>query len=551
MIPRTLIQIAVIGLAFVHLAGCGGNENEVEIEDAGYLSCPEINGNTFYSTTLEEGGATPTGIARTHWQISFKDGDVQLLQSDFGLSGTYRCRHNYLEMTLNTGAKHAFLLRDDYSEFDFNPLGGDRLVTYRIAPSRQGNADACQLVKGKRFVYPESGADLVADPVSDDTEKGPAPHFHFSDGQSVDYGFGGDILYRGFYECATGELHVHDFPAHEEPHRVQVGADGNSINVITSTAAGERELRLVYLSDADCPPELQSVCGVEPQQVQCITAPCPTGFYKTFFSLCAARQAGAFNVTEGDCGAREGLAYTPPVGCDAPFKPVCGAVANPAPCDSVACPAVVYQTFDNFCEAHARRAQVVQEFPCGELEGDRVTEVLPTACPPIVGPPECVKSPANIVCVTEPCASHVYQTFNGFCASHAAIATPVFPGECGLLEGVRVSEEPPAILVDALGSTEKPVRISNVAFVGDTLSLELGYAGCSAQYFELRIYTAFAESAPVQAAYLFKPMFEDDCDAAFQTRVSYDLTPLKYLYQQEYKVQEGQVVLPGIGTYSF
>jgi hypothetical protein len=294
-----------------------------------------------------------------------------------------------------------------------------------------------------------------------------------------------------------------------------------------------------------CPAIYKPVCSVEPQDLQCIKAPCPIGVYKTYSNLCASNVANAKFISNDECGDLEGKPYyEEPTACTEQYAPICGTAINPAPCGTIPCPAVVHKTYGNACDASVNKAQHIKTGECGKLEGTPVTQI-DTVCD-TSAPGACAKTSSAIVCVTTPCPTHVYKTFNNRCEAGRTFATVISDGSCGSLQGVTAGGEPPVKMVDTLPAATS-VHISKVQFKQDLLTLTLGYSGCGAQHFDLYMAKGFLKSLPVQVKFAFKAMQEEACDAVFSTEFSYDLLPLK----QQYGAEHGEIVLPGIGSYVF
>lgn len=294
-----------------------------------------------------------------------------------------------------------------------------------------------------------------------------------------------------------------------------------------------------------CPAIYKPVCSVEPQNLQCIKAPCPTGVYKTYSNQCASDAAKARFIGNGECGALEGKPYIEePTACTEQYAPVCTAAPDTAPCKTIPCPAVLHKTFSNDCFARVANATILNAGECGKLEGTPVTQ-LDGACTTDV-PGACAKTVSNIVCVTTPCPTHVYKTFNNRCEAGRVLASVIGDGPCGSLQGVTAGGEPPVKLVETLPRPSS-AKVSKASIKGDVLTLSLGYSGCGPQHFDLYIGKAFLKSKPVQVNVAFKAQREEACDAYFLTEFSYDLLPLKQLYGAEH----GEIVLPEMGTYIF
>ena len=131
------------------------------------------------------------------------------------------------------------------------------------------------------------------------------------------------------------------------------------------------------------------------------------------------------------------------------------------------------------------------------------------------------------------------------------MATAVFFNrECGALEGVATSGQPPVKLVKTLPQAGS-LQASKVQFKADILTLSLGYSGCKPIHYELYVTDGFMESNPVQVKTAFVPVVQENCLAVFNTEFTYDLTPLKYSFQTQYQTEHGTIVLQGIGEYTF
>ena len=67
-------------------------------------ACETLEGRTYFTDTLEESGRGVNSVAMHHWSISFKKGELNLRQSDFGLIGTYSCQGDQVIATINHGS---------------------------------------------------------------------------------------------------------------------------------------------------------------------------------------------------------------------------------------------------------------------------------------------------------------------------------------------------------------------------------------------------------------------------------------------------------------
>lgn len=307
-----------------------------------------------------------------------------------------------------------------------------------------------------------------------------------------------------------------------------------------------------------CIDEYAPVCGVIPDQLHCITTPCPVGLYQTFSNSCYANTQGALTLFDGDCGTLEGeLYYEETEGdCEQGNEPVCAAQTSPEPCYQARCPALLHTTFSSACEAREASASVLFDGECDQLEGSRVTyrQVLP--CPPMEYPPVCALDAyeSDVLtqdCLEGSCFTHFYRTHYTPCSVASSVATMVFERSCDELENIETTGEPPVEMVTDLPSTDALADIVEASIDGDLLTVILGYSGCSEQHFRLLMDPAFMESDPVQVRYSFQPVEEEYCDAYFETQFVYDLKPLKHVFQQAYQTDDGIVRLPGLVDYRF
>jgi hypothetical protein len=111
---------------------------------------------------------------------------------------------------------------------------------------------------------------------------------------------------------------------------------------------------------------------------------------------------------------------------------------------------------------------------------------------------------------------------------------------------IQLGEPLPVVLTDRPPDEirQDPYRLSDVVLNGDILTLRVGFSGCGpAHDFPLFMSGGFMESYPVQARLV---LGHDDhgeqCDAAFERTLSYDLGPVRAAYEQAYG-QPGLVVL--------
>lgn len=531
MIRQSFIRVGAAA-AVLALASCGG---EKTVEDV--KTCQAINNSVYFTDTLEDGGPTQNGIAKMHWRASFKDYQVSFMQSDFGLAGTYSCEYGEVLVDMGDGPTQALKFSADMQQFKFNPLAGEAKTYVKSATETlTDNSQACALVAGHRYLeVPAIGA------VSDG-EGLPfgSLMYEFSEGQQVDYLVGGDAMVRGIYDCSLGELHVHGAANDTQPQRVQVKDKGETI--VVELAPGSSVTLVRDGGGSYCTDIFEPVCAIKRENIQCITAPCPIGFYKTYGNACYAGNDRAEIVAEGECGEREGKpAFDEPVACDDVYSPVCAAATSSELCTSMPCPAVKLKTFSNKCQASAVQAPVILEQACDRREGEAVTEIE-GACPAVVDP-ICAKTTTEVVCVTEPCPSHEYKTFNNSCVASLALASEVFDEACGKLDGQLAFDQPPIKVVEGLPSTSKSVRVTSVKLDNDLLNVTIAYSGCDQQYFQLYASELVLESYPPQVETAFIPMVEDECEAVFTSDLSFDLKPLIFKLQQMYPGEDQRVIL--------
>lgn len=532
------------------LAACGEEENGLTNVLEQPFGCETLDGHSFYSESLGVGGETLEGTNYNYWQVSFQDGVMTAFYTDVASVAYYHCEDDGQVALSNSSMGTNLVFSEDWQELYFNPHRGEPLTYRRHAPE-MAQVSRCNEVSGNRYAI-ANDTPVTNDKVAIPTE---SPFFEFGDGTSVEFGLGDGGTQMGYYSCQLGTLRVHRDVNDVDPIEMLVQADGRlrwlreESDWVFEQHSGT--WRPIGGDPVACIDIYDPVCGVIPDRVQCITTPCPVGFYQTFSNSCYANVQRATVIFGDACGSLEGeLYYEEEPSCDGDYDPVCGAAVDIAPCHEAPCPATVHTTFSNACVAEMSAAPVLFQGECGDAEGIRVTE-LEGACPAIWDPVCGLSSQSEIICVTEPCPTHEYRTFGNACAAGLSLASVVFEGECGALENTLTMGEPPIQLTSKLPETEKTLSIGNAAIEDDILIIEVGYSGCSPQHFDMHFSPKFGESYPVQAAYSLTPQVEDLCRAAFQTEFTYDLRPLKHAYQEAYQTENGAIYLPGIGTYRF
>ena len=342
---------------------CGVRGEQAEIVEQGYCDgtiqppapetlCALINSRTYYTETLEEGGATPHGINKAHWSIHFEDGELSLFQSDFGMAGSYACRDEQMIITVNGGdiSEHILTFENGVESFEFNPVGAEPLTYIYGETKRDG--DACGRVRGNRYSTPP---DPNARPL-----EGPT-FLDFNDSpNSVIFGYG-DIREAGHYDCQLGELHVHT-QNRIKPLVIEVNRHGT-----TATILDEHNVTLPIVDDSPvaCDQRYNPVCAAFNTGIQCVTTPCPTEVYKTYGNRCHAEADKSAVLFDGECGKLEGE----PVGgqsvaCPAVYMPACAKHATNTVCITSPCESHEYKTFGNACAAGAALAMTTFEGSC-------------------------------------------------------------------------------------------------------------------------------------------------------------------------------------------
>ena len=314
--------------------------------------CNLMDGRTYYSETLEEGGATPEGISKVHWSINFDNGALSLFQSDFILSGSYACRDDQVILTIDSGepTEHILTLEDERKSFELNPLGG-KLITYTYSDASY-NSTPCENVRGSRYSTPPS---ITTSPLEGPTflDFGDSPN-------TVIFGYG-DIRESGHYDCQLGELHVHT-QNRIQPLVIEVNRHGFDVTILD-----EHRLTLPRVDDNPvvCDQYYNPVCASFNTGIQCVTTPCPTEEYKTYGNRCTAEAAKSPVLFDGECGKLEGQPIDDQlVACPAIYMPVCAKDATNTVCITSPCESHEYKTFGNACSAGAALAMTSFNASC-------------------------------------------------------------------------------------------------------------------------------------------------------------------------------------------
>lgn len=530
-----LIGATCFALALVSCGGEDASQKTIVADD----ECKALDGASYVTTTLGEGGLTMNGVVLSHWSARFFDGKVNFSQSDFIFSGTYTCEEGEVSVAVGDLAEQTLTFTGDFESFSFAPLGGEA-KTYVRQASSESSYEACRLIRGKRFTEFSRESNTVDD---EETFTFGNNYYEFSDTQQVTYTIGGDAVVTGIYDCSTGEIHIHIDQDDNDPSIVTVVKEGKSIEV--DNGESTREFVLDDGGPIACTEEFAPVCAIKPEDIQCVTTPCPEGVYKTYSNRCFAESEEAEVAFEGECGAQEGQLYAPPIACTTQYDPVCGTTLTQEPCLTVPCPAVLHKTYGNDCEADAAKATSLFDGECGDLEGtpvDSTSGICSREYDPVCG-----KIRTNIVCVTTPCDTHEYKTFGNQCVADFALANVVYHDECGDLEGPVSYGEPPVVLTTDFPQSDKVTNVSDVAINGDVLSVTLAYSGCDQQHFEMFAGKYVLESFPPQIEIAFKPLVEDECEAVFTSELRYDLLPLKVFLDDGDPQTTQEFILRGLG----
>lgn len=171
--------------------------------------------------------------------------------------------------------------------------------------------------------------------------------------------------------------------------------------------------------------------------------------------------------------------------------------------------------------------------------------------------PVCAKKPlAGLTCVTEPCETDRYLTFGNRCEAFAANAWIALDSICeGLEDQVAYHQKPIYVTNFALLDIYvDPYNIIEKNIDGDSLTIKFEVSGgCGSHRFTLYANDVFLESFPVQQTSVIGYYANDECDSIIQIEETFDLLPIKEVYQRTYPsaIGEQSVILNGLGTYTF
>ncbi len=446
-------------------------------------ACTLLDGRTYFTDTLEESGRGVNSVAMHHWSISFKKGELNLRQSDFGLIGTYSCQGDQVIATINHGSQEETTLAfsPDFSVLNFNPLGGDDL-TYRYQKVTETAATACEDVQGHTY----TSAALV-DANDPNLENGATVVSFNADGNSATFGYG-DIREKAYYECDLGVLHLHRDGDNANPIVIDVEAKGLAI-----TLQDKYQTHLVRQQEQPeepvfCTQQYDPVCAAFDTGLRCITAPCDTFVYKTYGNACSAGADKSEVLFRGECGDKEGQpVQEEPIICPAIYAPVCAKAKANIACVTAPCPSHEYKTYGNACAANGSKAMT---------------------------------------------------SFDGTCESIKLQNTLSYEQTPVHLFGVASD----TLNVDDLPSSS--VTVIKASIKEDVLTVTLGYSGCAEQPIAYNVDAkTLLKSLPAQVNYSFSKQQEDLCLAYFESTYEYDLLPLRANFREQVESEAGLAIL--------
>ena len=171
--------------------------------------------------------------------------------------------------------------------------------------------------------------------------------------------------------------------------------------------------------------------------------------------------------------------------------------------------------------------------------------------------PVCAKKPfSGIVCVTTPCDTDQYFTYDNSCKALADNAWIALESECGGLE-------------EQVSPHIKPAYVSNIALIDiqddgysilessiedDILTILFEVSGgCGSHDFTFYADNVFLESFPVQLNAAVGYQANDSCDSIIQVEESFDLSPIQETYMRNYPdtVEPSWIMINEFGTYQF
>lgn len=447
-------------------------------------ACKILEGRTYFTTTVEESGRGANGIAMHHWSISFKEGELHLRQSDFGLTGTYSCQGEQVIATINHGTPEETTLafNKDFSELAFNPLGNTDL-TYRHIKLTETAVTACEDVQGHTYT---SAAHIDANDLN--LENGPTLLTFNADGNSAIFGYG-DIREAGHYDCDLGTLHLHLNGKNANPISIDVETKGLAITLQDKNQTVlTRQQEPTDEEPVFCTQQYDPVCAAFDTGLRCITTPCDTFVYKTYGNACTAGAAKSEVLFKGECGDKEGKpVQEDPIICPANYAPVCAKTKANIQCITTPCPSHEYKTFGNACAANGLKAMISFDAECDAIKLENTLSFEQT---PV----------------------HLY--------------------------GVGAAK---------LNTEKRPnsaVTVIDASIKEDVLTVTLGYSGCTEQPISYNVDAkVLSKSLPAQVIYSFSKQQEDLCEAYFKSTYQYDLLPLRANFRAQVEGDAGLAIL--------
>ncbi len=366
MKTTTTLGLSALSLALILVTGCGGIETITHTE-----TCDLLPGNTYLSEALLTGGFDAQGVHKAHWRAEFnKGGQLSLFQTDYGVTGTYFCANGEVTIDSSETGRQVITVSQDLStvSLTLNGHGLNAPITYRRTPANKEANNLCSAVAGRKYQD-----DLTA--AERNVGYGVGLTLNFRAGQNVEI-FNGDAGYFAYMDCQTDQLHLHRILGSSNDTKpiliTALGTDGGLRADVDGTIFTLKEKVAAPIA---CTTNYLPVCGIEPQNLQCIKAPCPIGAFKTYGNQCEADAAKAIFAANGECGAKENQtawsASLPrePTICTADYVPVCGVEQQQLKCVGTACFIHLFKTYGNQCEASAANSTLSTPGECGKLEG--------------------------------------------------------------------------------------------------------------------------------------------------------------------------------------
>ena len=244
------------------------------------------------------------------------------------------------------------------------------------------------------------------------------------------------------------------------------------------------------------------------------------------------KSTGEFLVKHADANLVFNISNSPI--CDQAEAPVCAAIKNTQPCDSLPCPSVTHKTYSNACSASsADLKSILFDGECGDLEGTPVYD-LGLTCPysrSDVYNEHCGKVVTPGDCDGQPCLIAELKNFSNQCAGDSALAAPIRRGYCPSSPGAT-NVLPPAEVVWELRQVPilKDVVISNPRIDQHILTVDLSYQACAPVHFNLYVQKPDIDyrNSTITHQVAFQAARQDNCDTPQSHQTQYDLRPVQY-----------------------